>query len=75
MSSRVAYLHVIGNQMPALASRAVHQDRAKVVGLLCDPMRRTVQTFLAGEGHVVAGLQRLARGDDLLVGLDIFFRH
>lgn len=58
--------------MPALASRAVHQDGAKVVGLLRDAMRRALQTLLAGEGHVVAGLQRLARGDGVLVGFDIF---
>lgn len=34
-----AYLHVIGNQMPTLAPRAIHQDGAKVVGLLCDAVR------------------------------------
>lgn len=71
MCSR-AYLHVIGDQMPAFASRAVHQDGAKVVGLLCDAMRRAFQTLLAGESHVVAGLHGLARGNGVFVGLDIF---
>ena len=64
---RATYLHVIGNQMPALASGAVHQDGAEVVGLLCDAMRRALQTLLTGEGHVVAGLQRFARGNDVFV--------
>lgn len=63
---------MIGNQMPALASRAVHQDGAKMVCLLCDAMRRAFQTLLAGESHVVAGLHGLARGDGVLVGLHIF---
>ena len=53
--------------MPALAPRTIHQHGAEVICLLGDAMRRALQTLLAGEGHVVAGLQRLARGDGLLV--------
>lgn len=63
------HLHVIRNQMPSLATRAVHQHGAEVVGLFGDAMRRALQALLAGEGHVVAGLLGFALGNGFLVAL------
>jgi hypothetical protein len=61
------HLHMIRNQMPALASRAIHQHSSKVVRLFGDAMRRALQTLLACESHVVAGLLGFALGDGFFV--------
>ena len=58
---------MIRNQMPSLAPRAIHQHGTKVVGLFGDAMRRALQTLLACEGHVVAGLLGFALGDGFFV--------
>ena len=56
--------------MPSLAPRAIHQHGTKVVGLFGDAMRRALQTLLACEGHVVAGLLGFALGDGFFVAED-----
>ena len=66
------HLHMIRNQMPALAPGTIHQHSAEVVGLFGDAMRGALQALFAGEGHVVAGLLRFALGDGFFVALHPF---